>query len=122
MINNMNAQLDGALAGMDECSLPLVCAVTMYDHGTRRAVLLGVGCAGYDERVNEREYLFNSHDLRKNGVIVHDITKRDGGEQRLEIDGIQVKLDFIDDKTLAFKLQRSTTSELKELTIHWLSP
>jgi hypothetical protein len=118
----MTAQLDGALAGMGERSLPLVRAVTAYDHSVQGTILLGVGCAGYDERAEQTESLFNSHDLRKNGVVVDDITKRDGGEQRLTFDGIHVDLDFVDQKTLSFKLRRPTTSELDELTIHWLSP
>jgi hypothetical protein len=122
-IDNMNAQLDGALAGMGERSLPLVRAVTAYDHEILGTVLLGVrGCAGYDERAEQTESLFNSHDMRKNGIVVKDTTKRDGGDQRLEVDGIHVELDFVDEKTLSFKLQRPTSSELEELTIHWLSP
>jgi hypothetical protein len=37
-IDNMNAQLDGALAGMGERTLPLVHAVTAYDHKTRGTI------------------------------------------------------------------------------------
>jgi hypothetical protein len=119
-IDNMNAQLDGALTGMGKCSLPLVSAVTAYDHRLLGTVLLG---AGYDERSIQTESLFNSHDFRKHYVIVHDTTKRDGGEQRLEVDGIHVDLDFVDNKTLLFKLQiMPTASELEELKVHWLSP
>jgi hypothetical protein len=121
-IDNLNAQLDGALTGMGECSLPLVTAVTAYDHRLLGTVLLGAGCAGYDERSVQTESLFNSHDLRKHNVIVHDTTKRDGGEQRLEDDGIHAYLDFVDNKTLSFKLWMSTASELEELKVHWLSP
>jgi hypothetical protein len=39
-IDNMNAQLDGALTGMGKCSLPLVCAVTAYIHRLLGTVLL----------------------------------------------------------------------------------
>jgi hypothetical protein len=104
MLDNMTAQLDRALAGMGEHSLPLVRAVTAYDHSVQGRILLGVGCTGYDERAEQTESLFNSHDLRKKGVVVDDITKRDGGEQRLTVDGIHVDLDFVDQKTLSFKL------------------
>jgi hypothetical protein len=31
-------------------------------------------------------------------------TKRDGGEQRLTVDGIHVNLDFVNQKDLLFKL------------------
>jgi hypothetical protein len=102
--DNLNARLDGALSGMGECSLPLVTAVTAYDHRLLGKVLLGAGYAGYGERYVQTESFFNSHDLRKHNVIVHDTTKRDGGEQRLEINGIHVDLDFVDNKTLSFKL------------------
>jgi hypothetical protein len=60
--------------------------------------------------------------LKTHNVIVHDTTKRDGGEQRLEVDGIHVNLDFVDNKTPLFKLQMPTASELEELEVHWLSP
>jgi hypothetical protein len=121
-IDNMNAQLDGALTGMGKRSLPLVRVVTAHDHKTQGTVLLGVRCAGYDERKEQTESFFNSHDLRKNNVTVHDTTKRDGGEQRLEVDGIHIDLNFVDNKTLSFKLCSPTTSELEELQVHWLSP
>ena len=121
-VDNMSAQLDGALAGMGERTLPLVRAVTAYDHEKGGTILLGVGCAGYDDRAEQTESLFNSHDLRKNGIIVHDTTKRDGGEQRLEVDGIEIQLDFVDNKTLSFKLRAPTATELEELQVHWLSP
>jgi hypothetical protein len=119
----MTTQLDRALAGMGERSLPLVHAVTAYDHPVQGAVLLGVRCAGYDERAKQTESLFNSHDLRKNGVIVDNTTKRrDGGLQRLTVDGIHIKLDFVNQKTLSFKLCMPTTSKLEDLRVHWLSP
>jgi hypothetical protein len=119
---NMTAQLDRALAGMGERSLPLVRVVTAYDHSTLGTILLGVRCAGYNKRAEQTESLFNSHNLRKNGIFVNDTMKRVGGEQRLTVDGIHVELDFVDQKTLSFKLRTPTTSELDDLTIHWLSP
>ena len=119
----MSAQLDGALAGMGERTLPLVRAVTAYDHEKRGAILLGVGCvAGYKNRAKQTELLFNSHNLRKNEFVVHDTTKRDGGKLRLEVDGIDIELDFVDNKTLPFKLRTPTATELEELQVHWLSP
>jgi hypothetical protein len=121
-IENLNTQLDGALTGMGECCLPLVHAVIAYDHKMLGTVLLGAGCAGQDERVVQTKSLFNSHDMRKNNIVVHDTTKRDGGEQRLEVDGIHVDLDFVDNKTLSFKLRTPTTKELDELKLNWLSP
>jgi hypothetical protein len=89
---------------MGECSLPLVTVVTAYDHHKEGAILLGAGYAGWDKRAKQTEWLFNSHDLRKNNVIVHDTAKRDGGLQRLEVGGLQIELDFVDKNTLSFKL------------------
>jgi hypothetical protein len=85
-IDTQVAQLDGALEGMGECGLPLVTAVTAHDHPAEGTVLLGAGCAGWDERPKQTESLFNSHDMQKHNVIVHDTAKRDGGLQRLEVD------------------------------------
>jgi hypothetical protein len=53
---------------------------------------------------------------------MHFTMKRDGGEQRFEINGIHVDLDFVDDKTLSFNVHTPTTTELEELKVHWLSP
>ena len=80
------------------------------------------GCAGYNDRAEQTESLFNSYDLRKDGIIVQDTTKHDGGKQRLEVDGIEIQLDFVDNKTLSFKLRAPTATELEELQVHWLSP
>jgi hypothetical protein len=121
-MDNQVAQLDGALEGMGEYSLPLVTAVTAHDHPTERTVLLGAGCAGWDERPEQTESLFTSHDMRKHNVIVHDTAKRDGGLQRLEVDGVHIALDFVDDKTLSFQLRQPAQEELENLEILWLTP
>jgi hypothetical protein len=81
-LDNMTAQLDGALAGMGERSLLLVCVVTAYNHSVQGTILLEVGCAGHNKRAKQTELLFNSQNLRKNGMIVDDTTKRDGGEHQ----------------------------------------
>jgi hypothetical protein len=121
-VDNQVAQLDGALEGMGECSLLLVTAVTAHDHPTEGTVLLGAGCAGWDERPEQTKSLFNSHDMRKHNVIVHDTAKRDGGLQRLEVDGVHIALNFVDDKTLSFQLRQPTQEELENLEILWLTP
>jgi hypothetical protein len=121
-IDNQVAQLDGALEGMAECSLPLVTAVTAHDHPTKGTVLLGAGCAGWDERPEQTKSLFKSHDMRKHNVIVHDMAKQDGGLQRLEVGGVHIALDFVDDKTLSFQLRQPTQEELENLEILWLTP
>jgi hypothetical protein len=76
-VDSQVAQLDGALEEMGECSLPLVTVVTAHDHPTEGTVLLGAGCAGWDERPEQTESLFNSHYMRKFNVIVQ--AKRDSG-------------------------------------------
>jgi hypothetical protein len=107
---------------MVECSLPLVTAVTAHDHPTEGTVLLGAGCAGWDERPEQSGSLFKSHDMRKHNVIVHNMAKQDGGVQRLEVDGVHIALDFVDDNTLSFQLRQPTQEELENLEILWLTP
>jgi hypothetical protein len=121
-VDNQVAQLDGALEGMGECSLPLLTAVTAHDHPTEGTVLLGAGCAGWDERPKQTESVFNSHGMQKHNVIVYDTAKRDGGLQRLEVDGVHIALDFVEDKTLSFQLLQPTQEELYNLEILWLTP
>jgi hypothetical protein len=80
-----------------------VTVVTAHDHPTEGTILLGAGCAGWDERPKQTEQsLFNSHDMQKHNVIVDGTEKRDGGLQRLEVDGFHIALDFVNDKTLSF--------------------
>ena len=120
-LENHKAQLDGALEGMGTRALQIVNAVTAYDHPSRGTILLGAGCAGWDDRAEQTESLFNSHDLRKNNVVVNDTAERDGGAQSLEINGIEIKLDFVDEKTLSFNLRKPTEEELADLQINWLT-
>ena len=118
---NYKAQLDGALEGMETRALQIVNAVTAYNHPSRGTILLGAGCAGWDDRAEQTKSLLNSHDLRKNNVVVNDTAKRDGGTQSLEINGIKIKLDFVDEKTLSFNLRKPAEEELADLQIHWLT-
>jgi hypothetical protein len=104
---------------MGECSLPLV---TAHSHPTEGTILLGAGCVGWDDRPKQTKSLFNSHDMRKHNVIVHDTAKRDGGLQRLKVDGIHFALDFVDDKTLSFQLRQPTQEKLERLEILLLTP
>jgi hypothetical protein len=62
-VDNQAVQLDGALEGMGECSLLVVTAVTTHDHPAEGTILLGAGCAGWDERPKQTKSLFNSHDM-----------------------------------------------------------
>jgi hypothetical protein len=121
-VDNQVAQLDGALEGMGKCSLLLVTAVTAHDHPMEGTILLGAGCAGWDERPQQTKSLFNSHNMRKHNVIVHDTAKPDGGLQRLEVDGFHIPLDFVDDKTLSLQLRQPAPEELEKLEILWLTP
>ena len=93
------ATLGGALNGMGSRNLPVVMAITAVDtiDGT---FIMGAGRAGWDNRPSQTESLFNTHDLRAHGVVVNDVTKRDGGEQNLIVDGIKIPLNFVDNKTL----------------------
>jgi hypothetical protein len=120
---NRTTCLEGALEGMRGSELPVVSAVTAYDHKELGTVLLGVGAVAYDERTSQTETLLNSHYLRDQGVTVSDVSKKHNGLQMLEVDGIQVDLTFDDDeRILYFPLRRPTAKEVQDLTIHWLIP
>jgi hypothetical protein len=81
----------------------------MITQSWERLYSVPVACAGYDERAEQTESLFNSPDLRKNGVVVHDTPKTDDEEQRLEVDGIYIDLDSVNDKTHSSLLQVANT-------------
>ena len=55
-------------------------------------------------------------------VLVDDVTMIDGGKQKITIRGTEVKFDFVDEKTLSFKIRKPTENELKSLKIHCLCP
>ena len=54
----------------------------------------------------------------KNNVVVNDTVERDGRDQILKVNGIEIKLDFIDEKILSFKLRKPTEDKLVNLQIH----
>ena len=76
-LENQEAKLDGALEGMGIRLLPIINEVTAYKYPTRGTVLLGAACAEWNDWVEQIKSLFYSHDLRKNSVILDDISKRD---------------------------------------------
>ena len=114
--------LGGALSGMGERRLPIFSVVTAYDHEMEGPILIGHGQVAWDDRPKQTECLINSHSLRHNDVTVDDVTMRDGGNQKLTIIGTEVKLDFVDEKTLSFNIRKPTKDELQYLKIHWLFP
>ena len=68
---------------------------------TGETILLGLGTTAWDDCAKLTEVLVNAHSIGKNSVIVQNISKRDGGLQRLEIGKVVVDLDFTDlDKLL----------------------
>ena len=119
-----SAKLHGWGAHMDGPTLPIVNAVTAYDHPeTKATILLGLGGAAYDERIEQTEALVNTHVMRRNNVTVHDVAERDGGLQRIELDDAIIKLDFTDDeKLLTFAIREPTLEEVESLNIYWLTP
>ena len=98
VVDGTTANLGGSLAGMGEPRLPILYAVTAYDHETEGPILIGHGQVAWDDRPQQTECLINSHSLRHNDVTVDDVTMRDGGKQKIKISGTEVKLDFVDKK------------------------
>ena len=100
VVDGTTANLGGALVGKGERRLPIVSAVTAYDHETEGPILIGRGQVAWDYQPDQTEFLINSYSLRQNDVTVDDVTIRDGGKQKLTISGTEVKFDFVDKKTL----------------------
>ena len=121
---NKSASMAGWRSGMDGPTLPIVNAVCAYDDElSGKPILLGVGSAAWDDRPEQTEALINTHAMRGNNVIVHNVAKRDGGLQRIEIGDTIVNLEFTDsEKLLTFKIRKPTPAELNELQVNWLTP
>ncbi len=119
-----SANMGGWRTGMDGPTLPIVNAACAYeDSVTGKTVILGVGSAAWDDRSEQTEALINTHAMRKNNVIVHNIAKRDGGLQRIEVGNEIVNLDFTDsEKLLTFEIRKPTQDEINTLGINWLTP
>ena len=98
-MDGTTANLGGALAGIGERRLPIVSAITAYEHETEGTILIGHGQVAWDDQLEQTECLINSHSLRHNDVTVNDVTMRDAGKQKITISGTEVKLDFFDEKT-----------------------
>jgi hypothetical protein len=117
-----STKLDGTLAGMSGAELPVVTVATAYDHPDPRIGTVIYLSAAFDNRIEQKETLLNSHELRKCGVIVDDKAKRDGVEQMIEVDGIKIPLDFSDERILSINLRRPIDQEHSEKKFHWLIP
>lgn len=119
-----SANMGGWRSGMEGPTLPIVNAVCAYeDVASGKTILLGVGSAAWDDRPEQSEALINTHAMRKNNVIVHNIAKRDGGLQRIEVGTEIVNLDFTDsEKLLTFRIRKPTHVEVNTLGINWLTP
>ena len=102
--------------------LPIVSNVTAYDHETKGPILIGHRQVAWDDQPEQTECLINSHSLRHNDVTVDNVTMRDSGKQKITISGTEVKLDFVDKKTLSFNIRKPTENELQSLKIHWIRP
>ena len=59
-----------------ERRLPIVSAVTAYDHETEGPILIGHGQVAWNERPEHTECLINSHSLRQKYVPVDNVTMR----------------------------------------------
>ena len=108
VVDGTTVNLGGALAGMGEQRLPIVSAVTAYDHETEGPILIGHGQVAWDDQPDQTEYIINSYYLRHNNVTVDDVMTRDGGKQKIKISGTEVKLDFVDENILSFNIIKPT--------------
>ena len=122
VVDGTKANLGGALAGMGKQRIPIVSTVTAYDHETEGTILIGHGQVAWDDRPEQTECLINSNSLRHSDVTVDDVMTRDGGKQKITINGTEVKLYFVDKKILSFNIRKPTKNELRSLKIQWLCP
>ena len=97
-------------------------AIITYNNETEGPILIGHGQDTWDDQTEQTECLINYHSLRHNDITVDDITMIDGVKQKITISGTEVKLDFVDKKTLSFNIRKPTKNELQSLKIHWLCP
>ena len=84
--------------------LPMVLAVTAFDHANAGTILITHGQAVWDYRPTQTKCLINSHLFHDSNVTVDKSTLRDRGKKRLVVDNIEIKLDFVDNKTLSFNI------------------
>ena len=119
-----SANMGGWRSGMKGPTLPIVNAVCAYDDpATNKTIILGVGSAAWDDRPEQSEALINTHAMRKHNVVVHNIAKRDGGLQRIEVGNEIVNLNFTDsEKLLTFNIRKPSEEEVNTLGINWLTP
>ena len=122
-VTNVTTSMGGYFTDDDgRCRLPIVSAISAYEHPRLGTVLLGIGAAAWDDRPEQTESLLNSHELRLHGVEVDDKAARDGGGQKLVVDGIDIDLTFENGRLLYIPLRRPTREELENQEVHWLIP
>ena len=98
---NKSASMGGWRSNMDGRTLPIVNAVCAYDdERSGKTILLGVGSAAWDNRVDQTEALINTHAMRGNNSVVHNVAKCDGGLQRIEVGDKVIDLEFTESKNL----------------------
>ena len=67
------------------------------------------------------EYLFNTRNLCKHGIIVSDMLKQYGGYQGIIVNGITVPFEIIQNNTLSFTHRAPTKNCIEKFKIHWIS-
>jgi hypothetical protein len=83
---------------------------------------VGLGGVAWDRRPEQSEALLNSHSVRDNGILVHDIAECHGGRQCIEGEGVKIHLDFDSSRILSIPIRMPTDEELNSLPILWLTP
>ena len=128
---NSTGTFGGALASMQSCELPLANVCTVIETEAGSPLIIGLGGAAFDNSPGATEALINTHHLRDNGVMVDDIAKVHGGEQKLTICGYHIPLTYEpsagnsrtpEGKIMTLKCRKPTQKELENLEIFWLSP
>ena len=85
-----------------------------------RHIYFGMGEAEWDNRRTQMEYLFNTHELLKNGVIVSEILTQYVGDQGMIVNDITVPFELICRDIISFNQRAQTKNKLSTLKIHWV--
>ena len=79
-----------------------------------------MGEAEWDNRRTQMEYLFNTNELLKNGVIVSEILTQYVGDQGMIVNDITVTFELICRDIISFNQRAQTKNKLSTLKIHWV--
>ena len=80
LVKGTHANPSGDLTRMEECTLPMVLEVTVFDYANAGTILIVHSQTAWDDRPTQTKCLIGSHLLQDGDVTVDDTTMRDRGK------------------------------------------